>query len=398
MSSSTRILYITPFWPHAPCSGSQLRTLHVARALRQAGNLDLCILDRDGHDEETARKSREEFKIVSEVKLARKVSSRLSRMKSLFDARRLNLYSLTPDPAVREAFLGSLGDYDVIWMHNLYVSYMLGCWHWPRSVMDIDDIPSTYQRTVWQGSDKLRGKLTAGWKMWQWKRRESLLRERFGVLAVCSEQDRDYLSPLEPVHVIPNGFERPADEPRRNPAEPPRIGFIGAMGYKPNRDGVYWFVRDCWPGIKREIPDARLRLVGKWIDESHKPEGPDIDCLGWVEDPTEEIATWSSMIVPLHQGAGTRIKIAEAFSRKCPLVSTRVGVFGYDVKDRGELCIADTPAEFRAACLELIRDPSASAAMAERAWTRFQDEWTWEAIAPRVRAAVDDCLRRSAGA
>jgi hypothetical protein len=33
--------------------------------------------------------------------------------------------------------------------------------------------------------------------------------------------------------------------------------------------------------------------------------------------------------------------------------------------------------------------------MAERAWKVFEEKWTWEAIAPRVHAAAEDCLRRT---
>jgi glycosyltransferase involved in cell wall biosynthesis len=393
MKSSTRILYITSFWPHAESSGSQLRTLHVSRALKNVGKLDLCVLAYHNTDEEEKRKSVEEFGSIREVALERANTTRLDRLMSLLNPRRMNLYHSIVKASERERLLGTLENYDMVWLHHLYVSYLYRCWHWPRSVMDIDDIPSTYQRTVWHESSNLPEKLQAGWKMWQWKRRERLLEERFSELAVCSEQDRDYLGGVKRAHVIPNGFERPAVEPVRNPCKPPRIGFIGLMDYPPNLDGTRWFIRECWPMIKREISDARLRLVGKWRDDSLKPQGPDIDCLGWVADPTEEIETWSSMIVPVHTGAGTRIKIAEAFSRKCPLVSTRLGVFGYDVQDRTELCIADTPENFSAACLRLIRDPVESAAMAERAWRRFLGEWTWDAIAPRIWSAAEECLR-----
>ena len=101
------------------------------------------------------------------------------------------------------------------------------------------------------------------------------------------------------------------------------------------------------------------------------------------------------MVIAVRIGAGTRFKIADGFSRKCPLVSTRVGAFGYHVTNRRELFLADTPAEFAGACLRLICHPAGAAALAERAWRRFLEERTWDALAPRVWAAVEDCLSRS---
>jgi glycosyltransferase involved in cell wall biosynthesis len=112
------------------------------------------------------------------------------------------------------------------------------------------------------------------------------------------------------------------------------------------------------------------------------PEG--VDVLGWIPDADAEMSRWSLAIVPIHSGAGTRIKIAEAFSRKCPVVSTTYGAYGYDVKDREHVRLADTAADFTAACLELVRSPDLASTTADRAWSLFLERWTWEAIAPRV--------------
>ena len=215
------------------------------------------------------------------------------------------------------------------------------------------------------------------------------------MLGVCSESDRQYLSLKAPVHVIPNGFECPVGEPVRRPAPTGRIGFIGLFDHLPNLDGIQWFVRECWPQIKRQAPDARLRLVGKLSAGSLNLPGPDIDTLGWVSDPAGEIGTWSAMIVPLRFGAGTRLKIAEAFSRKCPVVSTRLGAYGYEVQAGRELLLADRPEAFAAACLSLIREPSRGTDLAGHAWQHFVKQLTWQSITPRIHAAAEDCLRRS---
>jgi glycosyltransferase involved in cell wall biosynthesis len=152
-------------------------------------------------------------------------------------------------------------------------------------------------------------------------------------------------------------------------------------------------VEKSWPRIKREIPNAKLRLVGKYTDGLLKPANPDVEGLGWIRDPSEEIATWSGMIVPIRLGAGTRVKVAEAFSRKCPLISTRLGARGYDCVDGKELLLADSPEAFARACIYVLQKPSDAAAMAERAWLRFLEQWTWDAIAPHVWATAEHCLR-----
>jgi glycosyltransferase involved in cell wall biosynthesis len=99
------------------------------------------------------------------------------------------------------------------------------------------------------------------------------------------------------------------------------------------------------------------------------------------------------MIVPVQIGAGTRGKIAQAFSLKCPVVSTPLGAHGYGVANGRELFLAQSPEDFAAACVRVIRRKEEAREVAERAWQRFLTQWTWEAIKPRVWATAEDCLR-----
>ncbi len=52
------------------------------------------------------------------------------------------------------------------------------------------------------------------------------------------------------------------------------------------------------------------------------------------------------MIVPLQKGAGTRGKIAFGFSRRCPIVSTSVGAYGYEIENGREIILADRSDHF----------------------------------------------------
>ena len=399
MKSRLRILYLSPCLPTGRSYGTQLRTLQVASALQALGQVDFVVVQLAGDEHLAESKLGASFPVRRVIRL-RPVSSRSlrDRMRSNLDPRFIGYSGHSVDDQDREFVLNELSNYDLVWLHQLRTANVFGRWFWPRSVMDLDDVPSTYLRTLQQNGGSCVQRLRVGLQMLVAKGREGLLNERFNLISVCSEDDRRYLGFEKKVHVIPNGFVRPPAEPLRQTSNPPRVGFVGQFGYLPNFQGIRWFAEECWPRIKRQVPDARLRLMGNGSDRNFTRAGNDIDALGWVEDSASEIASWSVMVVPVRAGAGTRVKIADGFSRKCPLVSTRVGAFGYDVTHGRELFLADTPAEFAGACLRLIRDPADATAMAERAWRRFLQEWTWDAIAPRVWAAAEDCLRQSAGA
>lgn len=397
---SPRILYVSQHWPHRATYASELRALNIARALQECGQLEIIVVDGEGKAEEWNEWPHKEFKVACSFPV------RLHRNQSLDQKLRWTLDPRSNYPhgfgvdhkAVRQA-MTMAEQFDLVWFCKLPTANAFPTWEWPHSVVDIDDVPSTYALSVLQTETKLLGRLSTARRVFGWARRERILGERFTVLAVCSDADKRYLENLglnAPLHVIPNGYSQPSVVPIRKLAAPPRIGFIGNFAYEPNLEGIKWFAKECWPQIKRRIPDVRLRLAGRDSDGPLKPAGADIDGLGWIADADDEIATWSAMVVPIRRGAGTRGKIAHSLSLKCPIVSTRLGAHGYQFTNGCEVYLADSAEDFANVCVRAIRHPAEAAAMAERAWELFLDDWTWEAIKPRIWAAVEDCLRLSA--
>jgi glycosyltransferase involved in cell wall biosynthesis len=393
-SSFPRILYVTPLWP--PC-GAQQRSLNVLRSLQEIGSVEMVLLDKGGVDRDLIGQA---GSTVNAEYICQQVA-RLNEGLIEKVGRKLNAESHYPDGwRVPDEAMGHLtnrlNQFDMIWFFELRSADMFPNTTWPRSVVDIDDMPSLYESSTLQVEGGLRHRCLAFVRGLTWRRREKLLAERFTVLTVCSEEDRQYLRRMglkAPIHVIPNGFEKPRGEPVPAPARPPRIGFIGHFSHFPNHEGISWFVKRCWPLIKREVVDARLRLVGPGSDGMLKPSGADIEGLGWLANPSDEIKTWSLMVVPIRSGGGTRVKIAQGFSQKCPIVSTSFGAQGYLTCDGHEMYIADSAETFAQACVSAIREPAKAAQMAEKAWSLFLEKWSWDAICPLVWAAAEDCLR-----
>jgi glycosyltransferase involved in cell wall biosynthesis len=393
-----RILYFSPYWPEQVASAGELRAMHVARGLQEIGELEMVVV----YDHERADRPDTEFKVVCSVPVRPRPSVSFGqKLRWALNPRTAYPHGQGVDDDATRRVLRIAEEFDMLWFCMLRTANMFPRWSWPRSVLDIDNVPSTYEQSVWKTERGLRNRLLAAKRIFGWRRRDKLLGERFTALGVCSETDKCYLQNLgvkAPLYVIPNGFERPAVPPIRQVATPPRIGFIGVFDqWHPNLGGIRWFASQCWPRIKHEVPDARLRLLGRDSDGPLKPEGPEIDGLGWLDNAADEIATWSASVVPICVGAGTRGKIAHAFSLKCPVVSTALGACGYDVTDGREVFLADSAKDFANACVRAIRQPAQAAIMAEKAWQLFQDRWTWHTIRPSIWAAAEHCLRLNAG-
>lgn len=389
---SPTILYISPPWPY-----QSIRSLHIARALQHVGKVTVITVDAVGGSRKSVATLGTEIELAYELDVHARANAGLARkVRSLIDARSSFPHGIGVSVEGNARVLETMRNFDLVWVFKLRSANMFNAWAWPRSVLDIDDLPSGVYQTVQASAATFPERLRAALQAHTWKRRERLLDERFDVLAVCSENDKQLLGLRAPIHVIPNGFERPAREPVHSPCTPPRLGFVGLFEYAPNSAGMKWFLESCWPRIKARQPDVRLRLMGRGSTEFMPSAGPDIDRLGWVEDSAQEIASWAGMIVPVHMGGGTRVKIAEGFSRKCPVISTSVGAFGYDIMNGHHLRLADSAEAFASACLDTIRDPNQSRQLADRAWHDFLQKWTWDAIAPRVWKTAENCLRIAA--
>ncbi len=392
-----RILYIIPCWPHDRAYGGQLRTLNIGRILAKLGDVTLAIIGADPVDEASKARTAAEFPIAGEWGVEPTgIRGIHSLCKAVFDPDFVNIHGVALSKASEAEILTLVSDrFDLVWFYKVRIANYFRQVRWPATVVDVDDLPSS--ATSSEGS--LSASFVRRWRSRLWSRalqvHEKRLASRFAVLSVCSEADRHLLGGDPAIHVIPNGFEKPAAVPLRCPSNPPQIGFIGLIDYGPNRDGVRWFLTECWPALRAAIPNLTFRLAGKGAGEVVKEPIPGVEVLGWVEDAAAEIATWSLMVIPIRSGAGTRIKIADTFSRKCPAVSTSLGAYGYDVQDGVQLRLADSPEDFTRACLELLKNPHEAQAMAERAWLEFLEKWTWDAIAPKVQEAAEAGLRHT---
>ena len=390
------ILYVTSFCPHGPSFGARVRVLNIGRQLKRLGRVSLVISPMQDPDQESLDRSREEFEIkhVAQVRPTH-IKNPIDRLRHELDPSYLNTFFSAVSEVDRVIMSQLISEYDVVWIHTIRTANEFQIYRWPHAILDIDDIPS---RKYFSSAKVAHGFVRSllDYRMsFIWRRRERLFKHRFDVFAVCSELDRRYFRDIPRLHVIPNGFTTPSQVPKRVPSVPKRLGFIGLFQYVPNRTGIEWFIREVWPRIKHAAPDTRLRLVGVDSDKDLPNMGPDIDGLGFVKDTTEEIATWSAMIVPIRFGGGTRIKIAESFSLRCPVVSTKIGAFGYELHNGEEILLADSAEDFGKACIRIMNDQALAERISENAWKKFLTNWTWDSIGESVKSAVQSCVIHS---
>jgi len=210
---------------------------------------------------------------------------------------------------------------------------------------------------------------------------------RFHHVVAVSEQDCEQMARMTDaarISVVPTGVDlKQFTATLGVRATQPLIVFVGSMDWEANIDGVDFFCRDVWPQVKRAVPAAQLRLVGRnpharvarWADDS-------IEVTGTVPSVIEHYEEAMVNIVPLRIGGGTRLKIYEAMAMRKATVSTSIGAEGLDIEDGRDILLADDATGFAEAIIKLVRDESLRRRI-EDAAARKAAQYDWSIIAGR---------------
>jgi glycosyltransferase involved in cell wall biosynthesis len=178
------------------------------------------------------------------------------------------------------------------------------------------------------------------------------------VVAVSEEDRRTYARfvPADQVYVVPNFVDIPdvyGEVERQN-----RIIMTGSFDNFQNMDGLGWFLRSVWDG---ELgAHAQFCIAGKQSDRAAQEFSgvPGITGLGPRDDLLIEIARSRCAVVPLRLGGGTRFKCLEAMAARTPVISTAKGCEG--IVHEGTIRVADTAGAFKAAILDVLKNPDPS--------------------------------------
>jgi glycosyltransferase involved in cell wall biosynthesis len=194
---------------------------------------------------------------------------------------------------------------------------------------------------------------------------------------LASNSDRDFLvqqgADASRIAVIPNGvdpglWEQPPD-PDSN-----ILLFVGGLKYHPNRDGLQWFLRACWPQVRIRNPNAVLRVVGYGADRIAPSDH--VEIYSNVPDVRPHYAAAAVAIAPLLEARGSQFKALEAMAAGLPLVCTTPVARGF-FSDHPPWQVADGPDAFAAACTSLLGDRARRIELGELGRAEVRRNYSW---------------------
>jgi glycosyltransferase involved in cell wall biosynthesis len=220
---------------------------------------------------------------------------------------------------------------------------------------------------------------------------------RFHHVIAVSEHDREQMMMVTEaarISVVPTGVDlQQYRAAAGNSTSQPLVIFLGSMDWEANIDGVDYFCREVWPAVRRAVPDARFRIVGRNPHPRVKRLASDsVEVTGTVPSVIEHLREAAVFVVPLRVGGGTRLKIFEAMAMGKATVSTTIGAEGLDVHHGRDIILADDPASFADSVIKFLLDTELRRRF-ERASAELAAQYDW----PLVARKFEETLARVSG-
>jgi polysaccharide biosynthesis protein PslH len=212
---------------------------------------------------------------------------------------------------------------------------------------------------------------------------------KFDRVVTMTPEDAAYLKSYVPeanVRPIPIGIDPEEFRPcEAKASDQVSVLFMGNFFHFPNVEAARFLLREIAP----RFPEVRFRIAGSPILEGTLT-GSNVELAGHIPDTRTLYRSPNTIVMaPLFSGTGQRVKLLEAFSMACPVVTTRVGAMGFPAQSDLNMIIAETAGEFASALRRLIAEPGLRRRLGDNARAMILDRFAWTRIGKEYLDVVE---------
>ncbi len=399
-----KILMLTSYLPYPLFSGGQIRTYNLLKNLAAKHQITLFSFIR--HEKETQY-------IPKLQKFCYKV--KVFKRRSAWNWRNILFAILSPFPfvmistylslRVRQAILKEMqGDaYDLIHAEPFYMVPNIPKTDIPILLVEqtieylvykkyVDNFPLGFVRPLMY-LDVLKLKI---WEEGYWRKATSLV--------AMSEADKEIMAKAAPektINIVSNGVDIEFfNQTLIKKPQKPTVLFVGNFKWLPNKDAAKFLTHKIWPRIKKEIPGAKLWIVGK----NPTPEiwalakKSDVEVEDKIKDIRQAFGQASVLLAPIRNGRGTKYKVLEAMATKLPVVATPLGVEGTGAENRREALVAQGAVDLASATVELLKNPKLGEKLSSSAYELVRKKYNWQLISKNLDKIYQELGEKVLGA
>jgi len=386
-----KVLMLTPYLPFPLLSGGQIRTYNLLKQL--AVKHDITLFSLIKHESE--RRYIKEIKpYCKQVKVFRR-SEKPFTLKNIWSTAVSRYPFLVIRNHVTEATAAikkelATNDYDLIHAETFYMMP-----HLPETKVPIILVEQTIEYSGYESYAK-----KAPWplkpilnidinKIRMWEKHYWQIADR---LIVMSKEDKSYItkhvSEKSKIDVVANGVDTTwFNQVKKNLPPQPTVLFVGTFNWLPNREAVRFLVTQVWPIILKNLPQARLLIVGNAPTQEvlHYPQiQKNITVQGGIPDIRDAFAQAHVLIAPVFDGKGTRYKILEAMASQTAVVATKTAVEGLNLMPNKHALISDNATGLANQALTLLNHNRKRQLLAKNGLSFVKKQYDWSLISQKL--------------
>lgn len=382
---NNKILYVTTRLPYPLIGGDRLHIYHYLSELKNRGyEITLVTLISDDDDLDGALKDNSFYTKLIPIKFNKKLAY-LNAAKAVFNDKPFIVeyfYSKVMQKAIDNEI--KTGNYDVI------IGYIIRSLPYIKKYKNIkkiihlcDSISMMYERRIKEKKSWF-DKFKIGVEYIKVRNYEDLCCKNSDAQIMISDADFDYLNKFtqtDKMKVIglatDTEYYKPIECEKKN-----NICFVGSMQYIPNSEAAMYFATEVFPLVKKEIPEAKFKIIGANPRQELFNSTKDIDGIeitGRVEDVRDYMKDCKVSVCPVRIAGGIQNKILEAMSIGIPVVTTPEGAEGIGA-DENILAVAKNSEEYASKVIELMKDSQKQKKIGKLSREFILNNFSWEKV------------------
>ncbi len=249
---------------------------------------------------------------------------------------------------------------------------------------------------LFKGSNWGVSKVIYGWMAHQMFRFESYKLKSIDFLIAISERELIHFKTSYPYLngiVVPITWNTSKDSYQKtlkSNTQNISLFFIGSLDWKPNQEGLLWFLHKVWPICHAKFPHLSFYVAGRNMpDKINQMNIDGVFMMGEVGDAVAFVNQHDIAIVPLLSGSGMRAKIIEAMALGKVVITTSIGLEGIEAQDAFDVCLANSPDEFINVIQDLINYPDKMAQIGINARNNIMNNYESVTMGKKLLHSLD---------
>jgi polysaccharide biosynthesis protein PslH len=403
-----KILFLTAHLPFPPSSGGRRREFELVSRLGQKFEIHLCSLTISQRNDDVNTKHLYRYcksvslcKVANPPPLFRCNMTHPWLMKRYYSEEAIN----------RISHLLNHQSFDIVHVEGYYLMQLL-----PRK-LDVPVLLVEHNMEYMLNSQRYQLSRSPHDRFFYWQEyhytflwEHSFWKQATKVVTLTTEDEISIrrLDPNIDIRTIPNGIDHSLtieqSAPLRdtsnaygsvrnfNPIDHNRhsILFVCNFAYDPNIDAALYFVKQIFPLVLKDVPDAKLFLVGNCppaeiralgcLNNSDMNSDTSLEVTGYVESLYPFYRAAKVVVCPLRIGGGVKVKVLEALKAGKAIVCTSIGAQGLGFINNGALCVCDKASDFAKNVVRFLVRPRERHLQEENALRFAETLPTWNQV------------------